>query len=441
MTNTKYDIFISYRRSNGAQYARILQLMLIQRGYRVFLDYDELKDGIFSEKIKAAIDEAPVFMLILTKDSMERCANEDDTVRAEIMRAYNDGNKSFIPVTPDNTFDGIKADVPKEIKIVAEETQRSEIYFGQTLGASVDYMIQTRLEPKLGKRNAQEKKDESLKEAEDTIIIIEKRNKRKNKIEISLAIVAVLIVLSTCFAFWTAHKDEQKNQQIFETQTEMKNNLEDKYKAFNMQLSPGLTIEQMGTIDTIMANMSVVKPDSLWMSQFEFTIGQWYGILGEKYDHASKNIPIANVSWGEVNLFIDSLRNMTNINFELPSVEDWEYAAHGGNNHESTIYVGNKDVNKVAWYKDNSDGHAHPSDGQQGKEPNMLDLYDMSGNVSEMTNSPMEHGVDNTQYIVCGGNYTSPRQCVTANTREFIRTDYKSPTVGFRLVIRKMEDL
>ena len=53
--SNKYDIFISYRRTGGAQYARILQLMLSQRGFKVFLDYDELKDGVFGKRIKAAI--------------------------------------------------------------------------------------------------------------------------------------------------------------------------------------------------------------------------------------------------------------------------------------------------------------------------------------------------------------------------------------------------
>lgn len=56
--HTPYDIFISYRRTTGAQYARIIQLMLAQRGYKVFLDYDELKDGVFGKRIKAAINEA-----------------------------------------------------------------------------------------------------------------------------------------------------------------------------------------------------------------------------------------------------------------------------------------------------------------------------------------------------------------------------------------------
>ena len=48
-----YDIFISYRRNTGAPYARILQLMLQQRGYKVFLDYDELKDGAFGKHIRS----------------------------------------------------------------------------------------------------------------------------------------------------------------------------------------------------------------------------------------------------------------------------------------------------------------------------------------------------------------------------------------------------
>ena len=54
----RYDVFISYRRDGGAQYARTLQLMLEMRGYRVFLDYDELVDGQFSPKIDHIHDSA-----------------------------------------------------------------------------------------------------------------------------------------------------------------------------------------------------------------------------------------------------------------------------------------------------------------------------------------------------------------------------------------------
>lgn len=104
--HTSYDIFISYRRTTGAQYARIIQLMLAQRGYKVFLDYDELKDGVFGKRIKAAINEAPVFILMLSKGALERCSQEGDWVREEILLAMQEGKK-IIPINPDKTFDGI----------------------------------------------------------------------------------------------------------------------------------------------------------------------------------------------------------------------------------------------------------------------------------------------------------------------------------------------
>ena len=146
-------------------------------------------------------------------------------------------------------------------------------------------------------------------------------------------------------------------------------------------------------------------------------------------------MPMTGVSYGEICMMLDSLRNITNIYFDLPSADEWEYAARGGENHENTLYVGSDNADAVAWYKDNSGGQVHPSDGQQGKEPNMLDLFDMSGNVSELCNTSF----DGTLFTVCGGNYTSPADKVTTSSREGFSTNAKDKTVGFRLVIRKYE--
>lgn len=57
---------------------------------------------------------------------------------------------------------------------------------------------------------------------------------------------------------------------------------------------------------------------------------------------------MTSVSYGEVNMILlDSLRNMTNIvGFNLPSVEEWQYAAHGGKHHEKSTYVGSDDVKR-----------------------------------------------------------------------------------------------
>lgn len=364
-----YDIFISYRRDGGAQYARILQLMLSQRGYRVFLDYDELKDGVFGKKIKAAIKAAPVFMLVLSKDSLDRCKNENDWVREEILYAI-EHQKKIVPVNPDKAFDGIHETIPEAISSITD-IQNSEIDFGQALGVTVDLMISNRLEPVFGKRSANFQKDEDL-----------------------------------------------------------------------LVLSPHLSHQQLNTVDYILKNMVCVKDDSLWVSKFEFSVGEWYGLLGGEYKDEHKFLPMTEISYGEVCMtLLDSLRNMTNIgSFDLPSVDEWQYAAQGGKYNETTRFAGSNDIEKVAWYANNSGDKVHPSDGQQGKVPNMLDLYDMSGNVSEMCNSTFGTPVSGSmKWTLCGGDFKSPANQVTATSTKGFDTDEKSPTIGFRLIIRTEE--
>lgn len=238
---------------------------------------------------------------------------------------------------------------------------------------------------------------------------------------------AILIVLATCAMYW--YHITQK-----ETLVEKRTELQEKYKEFHLQLNTDLTMKQMETVDTILTNMSEVYPDSIWMSQFEFTIGQWFAINNESYDEEQKNMPMTNVSFGDIYSFLGKLSDMTNLTIELPSAEIWEYAAHGGFNDEKTLYTGDDDINKVAWFKDNSDGRAHPSDGQQGKEPNMLDLYDMSGNVSEICNTQFD---DSGLFTICGGDYDSPASEVTVSSRKGIDTNAKDKHVGFRIIIRK----
>lgn len=434
MAEHKYDIFISYRRVGGAQYARILQLMLIQRGYKVFLDYDELTDGVFSDKISAAIKNAPVFMLVLSNGSMARCANEGDWVRKEITLAVEQG-KHIIPINPDNGFDGFPEGMPERLQKSIGSHQHSEISFGQALGATIDLMIKNRLVPTLGERTSSDYKDTDYQAARETLRRQDAHNRFMKRLGIACVVAVIAIVLGTCYWFWQHQIDIDQLEKEVSALTTMRSELEKKHKDFGLQLSPNLTMQQMNTVDTILMNMTEVRPGSLWMSQFECTKGQWYGIMGGDYDEAQKFLPMTKVSYGEICMvFLDSLSNMTNIGFYLPSVEEWEYAAHGGENKETTLYVGNDDVDKVAWYKDNSDGKTHPCDGQQGKEPNMLDLYDMSGNVSELCNSSFD---DSGLYTVCGGSYDSPASEVTADSKKGFATEAKDEKVGFRIIIRK----
>jgi hypothetical protein len=153
----KYDVFISYRRDDGAQYARILQLQLEKRGYKVFLDYEELTDGVFGDNIKEAINEAPIFIMVLTPQYLQRSMEKESWVREEIEMAIN-ANKHFIPVDPDHKFNGVPTGTPSGIANIVGTHQHSAIDFGQALGATIELMVKNRIAPFITKRNASAKK-------------------------------------------------------------------------------------------------------------------------------------------------------------------------------------------------------------------------------------------------------------------------------------------
>ena len=141
-----YDIFISYRRDGGKELARPLKSELERRGYRVFLDFDELKDGIFDRRIMEAIDSSPIFMVVLSPHSLDRCANAGDWVRREIEYAL-EHDRHFIPVNPDLSFEGFPTDIPDNLKTGLGQHQFSEVMFGQLFMVSVDKMVRDRIEP------------------------------------------------------------------------------------------------------------------------------------------------------------------------------------------------------------------------------------------------------------------------------------------------------
>lgn len=443
----RYDIFISYRRNTGAQYARILQLMLQQRGYKVFLDYDELKDGVFGKYIQNAIKEAPVFMLVLSENSMDRCLNEDDWVRQEILLALS-CNKHIIPINPDKSFNGLPDDtsakqIPALLRNAVTGNQHSDIDFGQTLGITIDFMVSNRLVPTLGIRTCLSNVDADLYAAQQTLRKMDAHNKFIKRLTVAGVAAAVLIISLTCIIFLRNVKIKDEIRRMQELADRTRVDLEQKHASFKLRLASDATLVQMGIIDTILMNMKEVRKDSLWISKYEFRVGEWYGIKGIMYDDAGKFYPMTNISYGEIYMFLLKLRKLSGIDgektlkFDMPTASEWEYAARGGVHNETTLYVGSDNIDDVAWYCGNSGGKVHMSDGLQRKEPNILDLYDMSGNVGEICNTAFEVKDEGARWTVCGGSFKSSAEEVTVVSRIPIDINAKDETIGFRLALRR----
>lgn len=147
--NINYDIFISYRRLDelgnisGRDQARLIAKQLELEGYHPFFDYSEIKDNEFDKVILPAIENCKVFILVLTKDSLNRCKNDEDWVRKEIETALAAGCK-IINVTPDNAFNGWPTTLPDTLYKI-KTIQISDVHMGSLFETSVNKLIKERI--------------------------------------------------------------------------------------------------------------------------------------------------------------------------------------------------------------------------------------------------------------------------------------------------------
>jgi len=108
-----------------------------------------------------------------------------------------------------------------------------------------------------------------------------------------------------------------------------------------------------------------------------------YGNLRPESEY---NRPVIHVSWSDAVEYCNWLKLKTGKTFHLPKEAEWEYAAREGAlaDASSTFpvfkFAGSQNIAEVAWYDANSGSKIQPV-GQ--KSPNLLGLYDMTGNVWE----------------------------------------------------------
>ncbi len=134
-----------------------------------------------------------------------------------------------------------------------------------------------------------------------------------------------------------------------------------------------------------------VNVQPFYMAKFQVTRELWAKVMGDlPMDVSMPDIsslvgnpymyPVHHVSWEECMKFIKKLKDISGEAFMLPTEEQWEFAARGGNENCGHRFSGSNAIPSVGWYAGNSGGYPKMVGSLM---PNELGIYDMSGNVWE----------------------------------------------------------
>lgn len=470
----KYDIFISYRRDGGGEVARLLKSELEKRQFKVFLDFDELKDGVFNQRIMDAIESAPIFLVVLSPNSLDKCVNEDDWVRAEIEYAIKK-NRHFVPINPDGTFTGFPDEIPDFIKQGLGQHQFSDIMLGQLFNASIEQMIKNRIKPILG-----ETPHEWYVGEVGAIIHVETdadcRILKFGK-EIGVAYAGEDREIRLRKGKYKLNFVSLKNSKVSHSMV---------YRVEDNEMEDFLSVELCPALEKwnqIISDMILVEGDTFLMGSnngnvdenpvpsvtlADYYIGKypvtqklWTEVMGNKPSYfEGDDLPVERVNWFDCISFCNALSRRNGLEecyhidgdlvtlvsgrhgYRLPTEAEWEFAARGGRKSKGFRYAGSDSLDGVAWCLENSGGKTHPV-GQ--KHANELGLFDISGNVwewcwdwykgpySSNQSNPLE-AVSGNFRVYRGGSWSRSACCCRATNRNYCTPTYSSTDLGFRLV-------
>lgn len=234
----------------------------------------------------------------------------------------------------------------------------------------------------------------------------------------------------------------------------------------------GMVVVEGGTLPAV-SDLGALDVDTFQIGRYPVTWGEWkevqsqaseYGYdITEGGEGCADNHPVHSVSWFDAikwtnlkseiegltpayTLYGGSYRTGedpwgiewdTSANgYRLPTEEEWEFAARGGNESQGYEFSGSDEPDEVAWSNEESGGAACPIAGDGGtwpvgrKLPNEVGSYDMSGNVWEWCWDRLA----DQNAIIRGGSWNNGVNGCTVSNWSHRAPEGNYTIVGLRLV-------
>ena len=180
--------------------------------------------------------------------------------------------------------------------------------------------------------------------------------------------------------------------------------------------------------------------DDFYLSKYPVTLGMsgaWT---------TTPNIPKNDVSWNDIQIVLTAFNAQPppafnawfddGWRFALPTEEQWEYAARGGDGRAypwgDTYDASKVNAEHVIEPEQYAEVMADVDDYASGVSP--FGLYQMVGNVREWTSTLNDNG---TLAVLCGGSATSSERSLTAYHRDYKTLGERDLSYGFRPALVK----
>jgi formylglycine-generating enzyme required for sulfatase activity len=151
------------------------------------------------------------------------------------------------------------------------------------------------------------------------------------------------------------------------------------------------------------------------IAKYEVTQALWKQVMGNNPSRfKGDSLPVENVTWDDVQIFLQRLNAKTGKNYRLPTEAEWEYAARGGQQSRQTMFAGGSELETVSWCSSNAENSTHNVGTRQ---PNELGICDMSGNVWEWCSDYYGQYSSDKQTNPTGAKKEPPASCVAAAMR------------------------